>query len=46
VFPDLNHSTTKPDSLGKMLAGARVLIESGVSVDVDLAVKLELFAPA
>jgi hypothetical protein len=28
-----------------MLAGAGVIIESGGSVDVNLAVKLELFAP-
>ena len=43
VFPDLNHSTPKPHSLEMMLAGAGVIIESGVSVDVNLAVKLKPF---
>lgn len=50
MFSDLNHrpldrSNAKPDSLKMMLAGARVIIESGASVDVNLAVKLKLFAP-
>lgn len=28
-----------------MLAGARLIIESGASVDVNLVIKLNLFAP-
>ncbi len=42
MFPDLIHSTTKPDSLEMMLAGPRVIIESGASIDVNLALKLKL----
>jgi hypothetical protein len=45
MFPDLNHSTPKPDSIEMMLGGPRVIIESGASVDVNLALKLKLFAP-